>query len=166
MAAGSPNGTSGPAPEASMSCAYQYGVETTAQPAASANVSAPEAICSRLAYGVRKTSVCREQSRELVDREESIVEHDVRPETELERALLEHQPVPLALATLDVGMRAAGDRVDEVRIPLDDRRERLDHGLDSLAGRDEAERREPEADRRTSRAAALICASRAARARR
>ena len=32
-----------------MSCAYQYGVETTAQPAASANVSAPEAICSRFA---------------------------------------------------------------------------------------------------------------------
>ena len=85
-----------------------------------------------------------EEQRELVDGEESIVEHDVRSETELERTLLEHQPVPLALAPLDVGMRAAGDRVDEVRIPLDDRRKRLDHGLDPLAGRDEAERREAE----------------------
>ena len=35
-----------PAPEESMSSAYQYGVETAAQPAASANVSAPEELCS------------------------------------------------------------------------------------------------------------------------
>ena len=40
----------------------QYGVETTAQPAASANVRAPDAICSRLAYGVRKTSVSASRS--------------------------------------------------------------------------------------------------------
>ena len=40
-----------------MSCAYQYGVETTPQPAASAKVSAPEAICSRFRYGVTNTSV-------------------------------------------------------------------------------------------------------------
>ena len=59
---GSSNGTSRPAPEASMSCAYQYGVETTAQPAAIANVSAPEAICSRFRYGVTKTSVAASRS--------------------------------------------------------------------------------------------------------
>ena len=110
-----------------MSCAYQYGVETTAQPAASANVSAPDAICSRLAYGVRKTSVCREQVGELVDREEPIVEDDMGSEPELERATFEHQPIALAFATLDVGMCAAGDRVDEVRMPLDHRRQGLDH---------------------------------------
>ena len=66
----------------------------------------------------------------------------------VEGTTLEHQPVALAFATLDVGMSAAGDRVDEVRIPLDHRGECLDHGLDALAGRDEAERREPEAARR------------------
>jgi hypothetical protein len=43
----SANGTISPAPDASMSCAYQYGVETTAHPAAMPNVSAPDAICSR-----------------------------------------------------------------------------------------------------------------------
>ena len=64
----------------------------------------------------------REQDRDLVDGEEPIVEDDVCPESELEGTTLEHQPVALAFATLDVGMRAAGDRVDEVRIPLDHRR--------------------------------------------
>ena len=64
----------------------------------------------------------REQVRDLVDGEEPIVEHDVCPEAELEGATLEHQPVSLAFATLDVGMSAAGDRVDELRIPLDHRR--------------------------------------------
>ena len=86
-----------------------------------------------------------EEKRELVDREEAIVEHDVGPEPELEGALLEHESIPLALSALHVGMRAAGDRVHEVRIPLDDRRKSLDHGLDPLPGRDEAERRETEA---------------------
>jgi len=46
-AAGSANGTISPAPEASRSCAYQYGVEMTPQPAAIPNVSAPDEICSR-----------------------------------------------------------------------------------------------------------------------
>ena len=45
-----------------MSCAYQYGVETTPQPAAIAKVSAPEAICSRVRYGVTKTSVAASRS--------------------------------------------------------------------------------------------------------
>ena len=45
-----------------MSSAYQYGVEIAAQPAAIANVSAPEAICSRLRYGVTKTSVAASRS--------------------------------------------------------------------------------------------------------
>ena len=104
-----------------------------------------------LAARVRRQEDIRlpEEQRELVDRKESIVEHDVRPETELERTLLEPEPVPLALAPRDVGMRAAGNRVDEVRIPLDDRRKRLDHGLDPLAGRDEAERRQADPRRRS-----------------
>jgi hypothetical protein len=45
-----------------MSCAKRYGVEIDAQPAAMAKVSAPEAICSRLRYGVRKTSVACSRS--------------------------------------------------------------------------------------------------------
>ena len=65
-----------------MSFAYQYGVETTPQPAASAKVSAPDAICSRFLYGVTKTSVAASRS-ELVDREEAIVELDVLAEAEL-----------------------------------------------------------------------------------
>ncbi len=61
-AAGSANGTIVPAPDASMSCAYQYGVETTAQPAAMPKVSAPDEICSRSRYGVTKTSVAASRS--------------------------------------------------------------------------------------------------------
>ncbi len=45
-----------------MSCAYQYGVETTPQPAARPKVSAPDEICSRLRYGVTKTSVAASRS--------------------------------------------------------------------------------------------------------
>ena len=48
-ASASPKSTRVPAPEASMSCAYQYGVETAAQPAASAKVSEPDELCSRFA---------------------------------------------------------------------------------------------------------------------
>ena len=102
--------------------------------------------CDLLAARVRsQEDVCLpEEHRELVDRKESIVEHDVRPQSELERALLEAESVPLALAPLDVRMRAAGDRVNEIRMPLDDRRKRLDDRLDPLARRDEAERRQPD----------------------
>src|SRR4029079_14824072 len=74
--------------------------------------------------------VCLAEERgELVDREEPIVEYDVRAETELERALLEHESIPLTLPALHVGMRAAGDRVHDVRMSLDDRREGFDDGL-------------------------------------
>ena len=72
-----------------MSCAYQYGVETTAHPAAIANVSAPEAICSRLSVGRQEDVGRSEQVRELVDRQEPVVELDVVAEPELEHAPLE-----------------------------------------------------------------------------
>ena len=127
-----------------MSCAYQYGVETTAQPAAIAKVSAPEAICSRLRYGVTNTSVAASRSRDLVDREEAVVELDVVVEPELEDAPLEHQPVPLALAPRDVGMGATGDHVGDLRVALDDRGQRLDHRLEALSRRDQPEGREQE----------------------
>ena len=42
-------------------------------------------------------------------------------------------------------MRASGDHVGDLRMALDDRRQRLDHGLEALAGRDQAEGREQEA---------------------
>ena len=61
-------GRASPAPDASMSCAYQYGVETTPQPAAIANVSAPDAICSRLAVRRHEDVGRREQVGDLVDR--------------------------------------------------------------------------------------------------
>src|SRR5437764_911888 len=88
------------------------------------------------------TSVSRWSLRkvgELVDREEAVVELHVRAETELEHAPLEHQAVPLALSARDVGMRAAGDRVDDLGVTLDERGERLDHRLQALAGRDQPE---------------------------
>ena len=62
QAAGSSNGDDATCAEVSMSSAYQYGVETMPHPAASAKVSAPEAICSRLRYGVTKTSVAASSS--------------------------------------------------------------------------------------------------------
>ena len=104
-----------------MSCAYQYGVETTAQPAAIAKVSAPEAICSRLAVRRHEHVGRREQVGELVDREEAVVELDVVVEPELEHPPLEHEAVPLALAMRDVGMRSPGDHVDDLGMALDDR---------------------------------------------
>ena len=68
-----------------------------------------------------------EELRELVDREEPVVELDVLAEPELEHALLEHHAVALALAMRDVGMGAAGDHVGHVGAALEDLRERLDH---------------------------------------
>ena len=85
-----------------------------------------------------------EQVGDLVDRQEAIVELDVVLEPELEHGLLERQPVPLSLAVRDVRMCPAGDHVEHVRMPLDDRRQRLDHRLDPLPGRDQPEGREQE----------------------
>ena len=62
IASTSSNGTSVPAPVASMSFANRYGVEIAAQPAARAKVNAPDAICSGFRYGVRKTSVACSRS--------------------------------------------------------------------------------------------------------
>ena len=57
---------------------------------------------------------------------------------------LQHQPVLLASAPRDLRMRAAGDHVENVGMLLDDRRQRVEHHLDSLSGREQAERREQE----------------------
>ena len=51
-------------------------------------------------------------------------------ETEVEYCPLERHPVPLALAVRDVRMCPAGDDVHHVRVPFDDRRQRLDRGLE------------------------------------
>ena len=104
-----------------MSSAYQYGVETAAQPAAIANVSAPEAICSRLR--VRRDEDVRrgEQIGQLVDGEEAIVELDVVAQAEVDDAALEHEAVLLALAAGDLRMGAARDQVQHLGMALDDR---------------------------------------------
>ena len=116
-----------------MSCAYQYGVETTAQPAAIANVSAPEAICSRPLYGVTKTSVAASRSAisSTVRKRSSNSTWSSRPRST--HRLLERQAVLLALAVRDVRVRPAGDHVEHLGMALDDRRQRLDHRLDPLA---------------------------------
>ena len=112
----SANGTIVPAPDASMSCAYQYGVETTPQPAASANVE--RAGRDLLARTVRRHEDVgrREQIGDLVDAEEAVVELDVILEPEVEHGPLQRQPVALALAVRDVGVRPAGDQVEHVRM--------------------------------------------------
>ena len=156
-----------------MSCAYQYGVEMTPQPAAMPNVSAPEEICSRPVYGVTKTSVSASRSGNLPDREEAVVELDVIFEPEVGYGLLQRQPVLLALAARDVRMGAPGDHVQHFRVTLDDRRQRLDHRLDALPFRDQPEGREHETllvgavhgRRRRSRRAPAHARPRAGRAR-
>ena len=127
-----------------MSCAYQYGVETTA--AAGCDAERERARRDLLTSAVRRhEDVGRcEEVGDLVDRQEAVVELDVVLESELEHCLLERQPVPLSLAVRDVGMRPAGDHVEHVGVTLDDRRERLDHRLEPLAGGDQPERREQE----------------------
>ena len=135
-----------------MSCAYQYGVETMPQPAAIAKVSAPEAICSRLRYGVTKTSVPDSEITKVVDRQEPVVELDMLGHAELARPPLEHQAVPLAFTPRDVGMGSSGDDVDDLGMPLDHRRQCFDDGLETLPGRDQAERRKHEAAVRARRA--------------
>ena len=144
-AAGSANGTIVPAPDSSMSCAYQYGVDTTPQPAASANVSAPDEICSRARYGVTKTSVAASRSAisSMLRKRSSNSTWTLEPE--VEHAPLERHPVALSLSVGDVGMRPAGDQVEHVGVLLDDRRQRLDHRLEPLAGGDQPEGREQEA---------------------
>ena len=127
-----------------MSCAYQYGVETTPQPAAIPNVSAPEAICSRPRYGVTKTSVAASRSAisSIARKRSSNSTWSSRPRSS--HCLLERQPIPLSLAARDVRMCPPGDHVEHLRMTLDDRRQRLDHRLDPLAGGDQPERREQE----------------------
>ena len=85
------------------------------------------------------------QIGDLVDAQEPVVELDMALETEVEHRPLERHPVALPLAVRDVGVRPAGDQVEHVRVLLDDRRQRLDHRLEPLAGGDQAEGREQEA---------------------
>ena len=85
-----------------------------------------------------------EQVGDLVDRQEAVVELDVVLEAEVEHRLLERQAVTLSLAVRHVGVRPAGDDVHHLGMALDDRRQRLDHRLDPLAGRDQPEGREQE----------------------
>ena len=56
------------------------------------------------------------------------------------RALLEHEAIRLAVLLLDVRMRRAEHDVDGVRVTFEDRRQRVDHVLDPLVGREQAER--------------------------
>ena len=147
-----------------MSCAYQYGVETTPQPAAMPKVSAPDAICSRSRVRRHEDVGRGEQVGDLVDRQEAVVELDVVLEAEVEHRLLERQPVPLALAVRDVGVRPPGDHVQHLGMALDDRGQRLDHRLDPLARPRSARRSRAGTARRRRRAAPR--ASLAERARR
>ena len=119
----SSNGTRRPAPDASMSSAYQYGVETAAQPAASANVKRTRR--DLLPVAIRRDEDVRrgEQVGQLVDREEAVVELDVVAEIEIDDTSLEHEPVLLALATRDLRMGSPGDQIHDFRVPLDDRRQ-------------------------------------------
>ena len=87
---------------------------------------------------------CGEQVGDLLDRQEAVVELDVILEAELEHRLLELEPVALAFAMRHVGVRAAGHHVEHLRMTCDDRGQRLDHGFDPLAGRDQPEGREHE----------------------
>ena len=80
-----------------------------------------------------------EQVGDLVDAEEAVVELDVILQAEIEHGLLQQQPIALALAAGDVGMRPARDEVAHLRVALDDGRERSDHGLEALPCGDQAE---------------------------
>ena len=82
---------------------------------------------------------CRQQVGDLLDAQIAVVELHVTLETEVEHRPLEHQPVALALAVGDVRMCPPRDHVQHLRVPLDDRRQRLDHGLEALSCGDQAE---------------------------
>ena len=116
-----------------MSFAYQVRRRDAAHPAAIAKVSAPEAICSAVAVRRHEDVGRGEQVGQLVDGEEAIVELDVVLEAEVDAAPLQHQPVLLALAARHLRVGAPGDQVEHLRMPLDDRRQRVDHRLEPLA---------------------------------
>src|SRR5205823_12358996 len=81
----------------------------------------------------------------LLDRQEAIVELDVVGQIEIEGSLLEPGAVALAFSSRDTRMRAPGDHVQDLRMALDDRRERFDHRLESLPLGEEPEGRKLEA---------------------
>ena len=83
-----------------------------------------------------------EEVGDLLDVEEAVVEFHVILEAQVEHRLLERQPVALALAVRDVGMRAPRDHVEHLWMALHDRRQRRDRRLEALPGGDQPERRE------------------------
>ena len=80
-----------------------------------------------------------EELDELLVADEAIVEDDVGVDAEALRARLKHVSVGLAVLLLDVRMRRAEHDVDGVRMLREDRGHRVDHVLDALVGREEAE---------------------------
>ena len=86
-----------------------------------------------------------EQVGQLADVEEAVVELDVLGEIEVADATLEHQAVLLTFPTRDLRVRAAGDQIQHLGMTLDDRRHRVEHHLDALPRREQAERAEEEA---------------------
>ena len=115
-------------------------------------------------YGVTNTSVAasRSESSSIERNRSSNSTWSPSPSSSTRRSSISRYRSPSRRA--DVRMRAAGDRVDDLRVPLDHRRQRLDHRLQALAGRDQAERGEQErrAVGRRSRSRCLT-GSRAAR---
>jgi hypothetical protein len=81
----------------------------------------------------------REELGQLGLTDEAVVEDHVRSDAEPLRARFQLQPVALAVALPHVGMRGSEHDVDRVGVPLEDRRQRVDHVLDALVGREQPE---------------------------
>jgi len=81
---------------------------------------------------------------DLVDAEEPVVELHVILEAEVDHGTLQREAVALSFTARDIRMRPPRDHVRDLRVALDDRRKRLDHRLEALAGRDQAEGRKLE----------------------
>ena len=66
-------------------------------------------------------------------------------DSEVDRATLEEEPILLSVQPRHLRMGSPGDEVQHLGMTLDDGRQRCNRRLDSLAGRDEPERRENKA---------------------
>ena len=76
-----------------------------------------------------------EQVGELVDRQEAVVERNVALQAQVHHLALELQAILLALAPSHLRVGATRDHVQDLGVPLDDRRQRLQRRLEALAGR-------------------------------
>jgi hypothetical protein len=83
-----------------------------------------------------------QQVSELGDGEKAIVELDVIRDSKVDSATLEEEPILLPVQPRHLRVGSPGDEVEHLGMTLDDRRQRRNRRLDSLAGRDEPERRE------------------------